>query len=63
MSQGPIPALECTAVNIRIILTVLTEGDAIIFLWLSDTRHVKKHVNFQLHSAGFYMLNERTGSV
>lgn len=62
MSRGPLPALECTAVNIKFLLTVLTEGDANIFLWLSDTRHIKKHVNFQPHSAGLYMLSERTGS-
>ena len=62
MSRGPRLALECTAVNIRFLLTILKEGDANIFLWLSDTRHKKKRANFQPRSAGFCKLSERTDS-
>jgi hypothetical protein len=61
VSRGPLLALECTAVDITFSLIILKEGDVNIFLWLSDTRHIKKHVNFQPHSAGFYMLSEWTG--
>jgi hypothetical protein len=62
MSRGPLPALECTAVNIRLLLAILKEGGADIFLWLSDTRHIQKRVNFQSHSVEFYVLSKRTGN-
>jgi hypothetical protein len=44
MSWGPHVLIHCTAINIRHLLTMFTEGTGNAFLWLADKGHTNKHV-------------------